>query len=88
MFCQVLQEKLTVGFLERKRLSIPWENQLAIGNFTLFWFQTGYTSLHLAAQNCHFKTVEALLKGGANPLAKNNVGYIALFGLNTTHRDL
>ena len=32
--------------------------------------------------------MEALLKGGANPLAKNNVGYVALFRLNRTHRDL
>ena len=42
-------------------------------NWIEFSFQTGYTSLHLAAQNCHCKSLELLLKGGANPIAKNNV---------------
>ena len=42
-------------------------------NWIWFSFQTGYTSLHLAAQNCHCKSLELLLKGGANPVAKNNV---------------
>ena len=45
----------------------------------VFYFQAGFSALHLAAQNGHNQSGRVLLYAGASPDHRNNVSSAAIF---------